>query len=113
MMPSARRLALRVASITQALLAQHAIKLIGAEAAQVVHEVLRHEDLVWVARLDQHLLGHCRDGVFAQLWPVPQTIRASLKLWHTAVHQRRAQRLNSTDLSTLLPVPDIVYELRL
>src|SRR5260370_1289952 len=81
------RPALRVALIAQPLLAQHPAEVIGAEAAQVVDEVQRHERLAWVLHLAKQLLDHAANRILPQLWPVAQPPGASLKLRHAAVHQ--------------------------
>src|SRR6266487_1813498 len=87
MLRSSRRSSLLVTPIVQSFLAQYTIKLVDAETAKIMDEVLCHKRLIRILSLAQQVLAHIGNRLFAQLRPMAQALRMALERWRTAVQQ--------------------------
>src|SRR5262249_37025765 len=81
-------------------------EIVSAATAQIVNEVLRHECLVLVLRLAQHLLDHSGDCLLHEFGSVAQTPGTPLELRHAAIYQHLKERAHLQCRAALTPGPN-------
>src|SRR5579883_878843 len=107
------RSAFLISPIAQALLAQHRIKIIDTEAAEIMRKIQDHKLFARILRLAEQLLGHACNGVFHQVWPVTQPQCTTLKFALAAIQQDLTQQAHAVLVAPRQIRPDAQYQMRL